>query len=81
METSTVDPRDQLWQLEHPKYRVYFHDANGSSEEYEISGADVDQVLSWAQLKKGDRTFVLYACVPLEGLGLVRLLGRDPNGA
>lgn len=29
----------------------------------------------------GDRTIVLYACVPREGLGLVRLLGRVPNDA
>ncbi len=81
METLTVDPRDQRWELESPKYRVYFHDANRSSDEYEIAGADVDQVLTWARVKQGDRTFVLYACVPREGLGLVRLLGRDPNDA
>jgi hypothetical protein len=74
-----VDPRDQTWELERPSYRVYFHDANGAQDEYEVLDADVVEVLAWAQTQRADRTFVLYACVPGDGLGLVRLQGSDPN--
>src|SRR4051794_8033687 len=35
MESRGVDPRDQTWELSDPIYRVYFHDRNGSSDEYE----------------------------------------------
>jgi hypothetical protein len=59
-----VDPRDQTWELERPSYRVYFHDANGAQDEYEVLDADVVEVLAWAQTQRADRTFVLYACVP-----------------
>lgn len=75
-----VDPRDQTWEIDEPTYRVYFHETSGSSDEYEIRGAnDVSEVLSWAASAPGDRPFVIYACVPGEGLGLVRLHGTDPN--
>jgi hypothetical protein len=74
-----VDPRDQLWGIGRPSYRVYFHGAQGASDEYEISDADVPEVISWAEAQRGTRTFVLYVCVPNDGLGLVRLMGSDPN--
>jgi hypothetical protein len=74
-----VDPRDQAWELDEPSYRVYFHEPEGGSDEYEVSGADVVDVISWADAQRGVRTYVLYACVPRDGLGLVRLLGTDPN--
>jgi hypothetical protein len=74
-----VDPRDQSWEVEHPNYRVYFHDAGGGQDEYEVRDADVTEVLSWAEAQRARRTFVLYACVPSDGLGLVRLQGNDPN--
>lgn len=74
-----VDPRDQTWELGRLTYRVYFHDAGGASEEHEVRDADVDEVLAWAEAERGARTFVLYACVPTDGLGLVRLHGSDPN--
>ncbi|MCR6494769.1 hypothetical protein [Cellulomonas sp. P24] len=79
MAIRAVDPRDQTWELEQPSYRVYFHDANGAQDEYEVLDADVMEVLAWAQTQKTNRTFVLYACVPGDGLGLVRLQGSDPN--
>lgn len=81
MDTHAVDPRDQTWDLDQPKYRVYFHESDGSSDEYELANADVLEVISWAEESKGDRTFVLYACVPYDGLGLLRLAGTDPNAA
>ena len=74
-----VDPRDAQWEIPQPKYRVYFHDAKGAADEYEVDDADVTDVLAWAEARKGNRTFVLYACVPREGLGLLRLFGQDAN--
>jgi len=79
MDIRGVDPRDQTWEVSHPSYRVHFHDAAGASDEYEVTGANVAEVLAWAEARRGDRTFVLYACVPHEGLGLLRLEGSDPN--
>lgn len=79
MEIRTVDPRDQEWVIPDPKYRVYFFDSKGASDEYELEGADVAEVLEWAETERGDRTFVLYACVPHDRSGLLRLAGHDPN--
>ena len=79
MDARGVDPRDQTWEVDRPKYRVYFHDLDGTSYEYEVEGADVVEVLRWAETMRGDRSFVLYACVPQAGLGLLRLEGFDPN--
>ncbi len=42
-----VDPRDQTWEVDAPRYRVYFHERSGASDEYEISGANVAEVLTW----------------------------------
>lgn len=81
MNVRSVDPRDQTWEVGRPSYRAYFHDAGGASDEYQVSGADVVEVIDWAESQKGERTYVLYACVPHDGLGLVRLLGTDPNKA
>jgi hypothetical protein len=74
-----IDPRDQSWEVPQPAYRVYFHDARGASYEYEVSGANVKGVLEWADAESGDRTYVLYACATMNGLGLLRLQGHDPN--
>lgn len=82
MDVRRVDPRDQTWEVSDPVYRVYFHDAYGSSDEYEVEGASgIAEVLAWAGSTPGRRSFVVYACVPQDGLGLVRLHGRDPNEA
>jgi hypothetical protein len=74
-----IDPRDQGWEDPQPAYRVYFHDAHGASDEYEVTGADVQSVLEWADAEKGDRTYVLYARAVVDGIGLLRLQGQDPN--
>ena len=79
MQVDGVDPRDRGWEVDEPIYRVYFHDANGASDEYEVSGADVRSVIEWADGESGDRTYVLYARVSINGLGLLRLQGHDPN--
>jgi hypothetical protein len=79
MKIATVDPCDQTWEIDDPKCRVYFHDAAGSSDEYEIGGADVSDVMAWAEARRKGRTHVRYACVPHDGLGLLRLQGSDPS--
>ena len=81
MHVCPVDPRDPRWEIDRPSYHVYFHGAQGASYEYEISDADVPEVISWAEAQRGTRTYVLYVCVPNDGLGLVRLMGADPNDA
>lgn len=43
--------------------------------------ADVGQVIAWAEAQRGERAYVLYVCVPRDGLGLARLAGIDPNAA
>lgn len=79
MNVREVDPWDQRWAVNWPDYRVYFYDSNGSTFEYELGGADVVEVLQWAEAQEKMRAFVVYACVRRDGLGLVRLTGEDPN--
>jgi hypothetical protein len=76
-----VDPRDQRWEVDAPPYRVYFHDVRGTSDEYELTDADVTEVLAWAESERRGRTYVLYVCTTgPAGLGLLRLAGADPSG-
>lgn len=50
------------------------------SDEYEIRGSDVIEVLRWADEAKGERSFTVYLCLIDEaGLGLVLLAGTDPT--
>lgn len=79
MEIRAVGPRDQTWEISQPKYRVYFHDETGAADEYEVEEADVAEVMAWAEAQRNGRAFVLYACVPCDGLGLLRLAGSDPD--
>lgn len=79
-----VDPRDQRWEIWQPEYRVYFWRAErGSyvSREFELSGGDVLQVLSWADGNAAEgETYVLHVAVgTADGLGLIRLAGVDPT--
>jgi len=80
MKVRQVDPREATWENETPRYRVYFWTASGGADENEIWGVDVHEVVKWAEANRGDRTYSLYVCVDVDGLGLVRLAGRDPNG-
>jgi hypothetical protein len=85
-----VDPRDTTWEVDGPAYRVYFWKPvpqpiglhkGFESEEFEVTGADVQEVIAWAEVTVGsDRTYSLYVLVRcLEGeLGLVRLAATDP---
>jgi hypothetical protein len=79
VEVVSVDPRDQTWELGEPSCRVYFHDIDGASDEYQLSGADIEEVLVWAGVQRRTRTYVLYVRVPHGSLGLIRLAGAHPN--
>jgi len=84
MIVTPVDPRDQQWQSDSPVFRVYFWERLGQgryrSDEYEIRGSDVVEVLRWAEEAKGERSFTAYLCLIDEvGLGLVLLAGTDPT--
>jgi len=75
-----VDPRDQVEQVDEPRYRVYFWQ-DGASDEYQLTGADVHDVVAWADRNAAGRTYSLSACLPVPGLEvvkLVRLAGWDP---
>jgi hypothetical protein len=75
-----VDPRDTRWERYAPAYRVYFWDG-GSSDEYEITDADVPEVLAWAetQAQRTNRTYVLWLRHEdrHDGPGLIRLAGWE----
>lgn len=83
MDARAIDPRDQRWEVDRPAYRVHFVRADGGTEEYELAGGDVLDALAWAHATSGaGRSFLLYARVDgPDGVGLVRLLGEDPNTA
>lgn len=81
MQVTSVDPRDANWEVETPRYRVYFWTSDAASSEYELTGGDVQDVLEWAERHRGRRTYTLYACVDENGMGLVRLAGVDPTAA
>ena len=74
-----VDPRDQAEEVDEPRYRVYFWQGI-DSDEYEITGADVHEVLDFADRQAAGRTYSLWVCLPARnnGVNLVRLAGWDP---
>ena len=80
MKVESVDPRDQTEEVDAPRYRVYFWHGS-ESDEYEITGADVHEVLTWADVRAAGRTYSLWASLPASdefGVKLVRLAGWDP---
>jgi hypothetical protein len=77
MQACPVSPRDTRWEWDDPRYRVYFW-VPGRSSEWELTGADVDEVLRWAAEHAEGRNYVVYARIEdTEGPGLIRLLGTD----
>lgn len=77
-----VDPRDATWEVDASVYRVHFwqSDVGYASDEYRLTGADVLEVLEWAQSTvKPEQTFTIYAELDRHGLGLIRLAGDDPT--
>jgi len=80
--THSVDPRDETWEDYDPACRVYFWDTDAASDEWELTGCDVEDALQWAHRSAKGRTFTLYSVVKHPGeMGLIRLLGTDPSRA
>jgi hypothetical protein len=78
MDIRPIDPRDETWQIVRPRFRVYFW-TDTASEEFELSGTTVHSAIEWAESRRGDRTYTLYACADVDGLGLICLAGEDPS--
>jgi hypothetical protein len=89
-----VDERNSGWEDHRPRFRVYLHGSGKSSTSgwtatYDVTGADVLQVIDWAQAQAlGGRTYaVALVCddrakeeaSPGHGRGLVWLVGMDGN--
>lgn len=89
-----VDERDSSWEIHTPRFRVYIHDSGpdstpGATATYDITGADVLQVIDWAQQHThGEQTWSVALVVddeaqealnPGHGRGLVWLVGADGN--
>src|ERR1700710_2385655 len=94
MQIVQVDERDSGWELSTPRFRVYLHGSAESStagwtDTYDITGADVVQVIDWAQRQAGTSLTFAVALVyddgareqrsPGNGRGLVWLVGMDGN--
>lgn len=90
MRAQPVDARDQRWQFDEPTYRVVFRsqpsgadpDPGWQSDEWEISGADIDEVLTWVRDHAGGRRASLWV-VTRSGTDVThtRLAGSDPTGS
>jgi hypothetical protein len=89
-----VDERDSNWEDRQPRFRVYLHrsgetSTRGWTDSYDITGADVVQVIDWAQRQAGESLTYSVALVhddddqergnPGRGRGLVWLIGMDGN--
>jgi hypothetical protein len=89
-----VDERDSSWEIDTPRFRVYLHGsgettAYGWTATYDITGADVLQVIDWAQRQAGDSLTYAVALVyddktreqvnAGDGRGLLWLVGTDGN--
>lgn len=98
MQASPIDPRDATWELSTPSYRVdFWTQPTGaivatSSDEWRITDADdVFEVITWAEAKRGDRTYELFVEHTdriesrtegwIEAPGLIRLAGSDPTAS
>ncbi|RJK95912.1 hypothetical protein D5H78_09940 [Vallicoccus soli] len=96
MHAAPVDPRDTCWEVDSPAFRVYFWQqptpvsqasapelAGWSLEEWRLTGPrDVNEVIAWAELHRGDRSYTLHVEVDEQGgLGLVTLAGTDPTSS
>ncbi|WP_341926341.1 hypothetical protein [Nocardioides psychrotolerans] len=89
-----VDERDNNWENTRPRFRVYLHGSgetttHGWTDTYDIAGADVLQVIDWAQRQAGESLTYAVALVhddraseqldPGRARGLVWLVGIDGN--
>lgn len=85
-----VDERDSSWEDAGPRFRVYLYGSGpdatiGWADTYDVTGADVLQVIDWAQRQAGDALTYAVALVrdeapgPDDRRGLVWLVGMDGN--
>jgi len=86
VDVTEVDERDSSWEDPAPRFRVYlYEDHRGSygTRTYDITGADVLEVIQWAQDNvRGEDGLIAVALVDShhhaeESPGLVWLLGSD----
>ena len=81
MRARPVDPRDQTSEIDDPAYRVYFW-AGFACEEWELTEADLDEVLTWVDQIANGRTHSLWVVRRKHtGVQLIRLRGIDPPAA
>lgn len=74
-----VDPRDQTLEVSAPCYRVYFWAVASTSDEWELTEADLDEVLVWIGQNANGRTHSLWIVLHRDDeVELVRLRGIDP---
>jgi hypothetical protein len=67
MQVRQVDPRDTLWEVSQPVYRVYFWgrqtplraNSGWTSDEWQIEDADIHEVLNWAHDNAAGRRYVI----------------------
>jgi hypothetical protein len=94
IEVVQLDERDSSWERPNPRFRVYLHGSGASTTQgwtatYDIIGADVLQVIDWAQRQAGTSLTYAVALVvddksrveshPGHVRGLVWLVGMDGN--
>lgn len=74
LNVAPVDPRDIEWEDTHPVFRVYFWGATRVSDEYEITGAGILDVLNWTTKNAVGRGWELWLCLTEGGRkGAVKL--------
>lgn len=96
MQIVGVDERDGSWEQHTPRFRVYLNGSGttstgGWTDTYDVLGADVLQMIEWAQRQAGGVLTYAVALVhddddaqrrnPGGGRGLVWLVGMDGNDA
>lgn len=96
MQIVGIDERDSSWECSNPRFRVYLHGSgkaltHGWTDTYDITGADVLQVIDWAQKQARDSLTYAIALVwddlrheeinPGHGRGLIWLIGEDGNSS
>ena len=95
MRVVAVDERDSSWEQDDPTYRVYLHGGStrggeewtgGTTWTYDVSDADLLQVVDWAQREAGNTRHYAIALVredprrpTADQRGLVWLIGIDGN--
>jgi len=62
-----VDLRDVTWEDTHPVFRVYFWDEKRVSDEYEVTHADITDVLEWAKQNSAGRGWEIWVCLTRHG--------------